>query len=167
MPSRSYVVARPSLTGQWFVYSEYPGIGGLQHTLSRNCGRLHGHPLNSVFATVGRVKVDAFRNNPILRVLPPSYWRCRALSWLTTLLTAAFRTLCPRRLMKLDGVIGRAYLRILRTRWSDVRVHALCRLGSWRPMAVGLGLMLMGGSECVALRLSLSVVERVRCATSW
>ena len=145
--------------GQWFVYSEYPVIGGLQHTLSRNCGRLHGHPLNSVSVTVGRVKVDAFQNNPILRVLPPSYWRCHALSWLATLLTGAFRTLCPRRLMKLDGVIGRAYLRILRTRWSDVRVHACCRSGGWRPMAAGLGSILVGGRKCVALRVRCDVFD--------
>ena len=88
------------------VHSEYPVIGGLQHTLSRNCGRLHGHPLNLVSATVGRFKVYAFQNNPILRVLPPSYWRYRALSGLATLLTCAFCTLCLRLVSPEDSVLG-------------------------------------------------------------
>jgi hypothetical protein len=52
------------------VPSEYPVIGSIQHTLSRSGGWHHGHPLNSVIATVGRVKFQDFRKNPILRVSP-------------------------------------------------------------------------------------------------
>jgi hypothetical protein len=65
------------------------------------------HHLSLVFTKVGKVKVCDFRNNTILRVLPPSYWRCRALSWLVILLTVTFYTLCPCHLLKHDDMIDR------------------------------------------------------------
>ena len=137
VPSRSYVTARLSPMSQWFMYSKYPVIGGLHNTRSQNCGRIHGHPLNLVSATVGRVKVYAFRNNPILRVLPPSYWYYHTLSGLATLLTCASRTLCCCLMSPKDSVIGliagpeNSSLAYFSSRWGSLgglRVH-MRRLG--------------------------------------
>jgi hypothetical protein len=157
-PSRAYVTDRPSPTGQWFVYYRIPRNWGSSTHPFTKLWQAPRPPFELGIRDDGEGQGQCLPKEPHRRVLPPSYWRCRALSGLATLLTLAFRTLRPSSAL---GIIEGVILRLSRPLalgacvCGGVDGMAACGCWSW---------LVFDGREGV--RRALVVFERRRARLS-
>ena len=99
-PSHLYVTDRPSFCGHSFVY-EYPVIGRLEHTLYNVCP-----PFELGYCNNREGQGLRFLKEPHPLSFHKSYYHCRALFGLVTLIILAVGTLCTCSLSLKDSVIG-------------------------------------------------------------
>ena len=156
--------ARPSsLYAIGFVRNEYPVIGSIQHTLSRSCGWLRGHPLNSASRrgggssfTTSEITSPPRLPPALLVALPRSLgahpYSCRRHPLFPTAHSESRCCVHP----SFFDVRGRAHI------WPAMGGLWVCSWSRWSE-AHGAGLrgVLRGGRMCASRGASI-VVERVR-----